>query len=49
MGQGWPKEWSGPGMSKEIKWAKEAQDDMKTDPAEILANLTMRKNNTWQA
>ena len=43
MGQGWPKEWSGLGMSKEIKWAEEAQDDMKTDPVEILTNLNYEK------
>ena len=39
MSQGCLKEWSRPGMSKGIKWAEEAQDDMKTDLVEILGNL----------
>ena len=36
MGQGCPKEWNRPRMPKGIKWADEAQDDMRTDPTEIV-------------
>ena len=30
-------------MSKGIKWAEEAQDDMKTDQAEILSDINQEK------
>ena len=36
-------------MSKGIKWAEEAQDDMKIDLAEILGDVNKRRNNIWQA
>ena len=39
MGQVDTKECNGPRMPKGLKWVEEAQDDMRTDPIEILGNV----------
>lgn len=40
MGQKCPKEWNGPRLPKGIKWVREAQDVIGTDPTGILGNVS---------